>query len=901
MKRILTTIAVAILTLCTLSAFIVTDDPFEDILKKLEDFTKKFPQEKVHLHLDKPYYAAGDDIWFKAYVIDAKTSIPSTTSDILYVELINDQDSLTKQLKLPMKSGITWGDFKLSDTVKEGNYRIRAYTQYMRNAGTSFFFDKTIKIGNSWGNTIFTNTKSVFNNDGKTDKLTSNVQFSTKDGKPYTNREVSYRVTIDDQNVSKGKGTTDQNGEITIIANNSKLSNFNSGEIVAKITIADEIEVIKRIPIKVNSGAVDIQFFPEGGGITEGLPCKIAFKAVGSSGIGEQISGKIIDNEGTELLQFSSTHLGMGTLFLNPLPNKSYTAIITLANGTEKSVALPKAEKSGYQLSINNLDTSTINVKIMLTADLLNKGDLKLVAHHNGLVYFANKIATTKQIIALTLPKNEFDSGIVQFTLFNANNTPVSERIVFVNNLNDKIAVELMGLKSLYNKRAIVELSINSTNKSKPIQGSFSVAITNTAAVAPDLDNESNILTTLLLTSDLKGYVEKPNHYFLNSDIKTRTALDNLMLTQGWRKINWKQITDNEKPLIVFQPEKTMKISGKITKGGKPVPGGKVTLFSTSRGYFAIDTLSDANGNFNFDQISYTDSVKFVVQARTNKDNKNVTIDLDIIPGQVITANKNTGDIEVNVNETLLSYLKQSDRYFDEQMRQGFLNKTILLKEVKIIEKKNLTPNSQNLNGAGRADQIFTAKDLENAFSLSQYLQGRVAGVNIISGQAISTRSIGFNGPNAMTINLDGMNMGGDFALDDINVNDIESVEVLRTIGNTAIYGSNGTNGVILITTKRGAGTENNYVRYSPGIITFAPKGYEQNREFYSPKYDNLSDQKPDLRTTVYWNPHLVSNTKGSANFTFFNTDEPGTYRIVIEGIDADGNLARNVKTYEVK
>ncbi|RZL50927.1 MAG: TonB-dependent receptor, partial [Pedobacter sp.] len=136
------------------SAFIIEDDPFTQLLKKLEEFSKKYPQEKIHLHLDKPYYAIGDDIWFNAYVVNTKTGEPTHISNVIYVELINEKDSIAKLLKLPMKGGIAWGDFKLADSLSDGNYRIRAYTQWMRNAGPEFFFDKTIKIGSSWANQL---------------------------------------------------------------------------------------------------------------------------------------------------------------------------------------------------------------------------------------------------------------------------------------------------------------------------------------------------------------------------------------------------------------------------------------------------------------------------------------------------------------------------------------------------------------------------------------------------------------------------------------------------------------------------------------------------------------------------------------------------------------------------
>ncbi|RZK55378.1 MAG: TonB-dependent receptor, partial [Pedobacter sp.] len=173
----------------------------------------------------------------------------------------------------------------------------------------------------------------------------------------------------------------------------------------------------------------------------------------------------------------------------------------------------------------------------------------------------------------------------------------------------------------------------------------------------------------------------------------------------------------------------------------------------------------------------------------------------------------------------------------------------------------------------------------------------RIAGVTVTNGQAFSMRA---GGRSPMAIVLDGMNMGNEFSMDDIPVTDIESVEVLKPGANTAIYGSSGGSGVLVITTKRGAGTESNYSRYSPGIVTYSPKGYYLMREFYSPKYTATPDPKPDFRSTVYWNPHLVTDPTGKANLNYFNTDQVGTYRIVIEGIDAEGNLARKVVTYKV-
>jgi hypothetical protein len=118
-------------------------------IQALNSYAATKPIEKVHLQMDKPYYAAGDDIWFKAYVTTGSKHRLSAISGVLNVEFINNNGFVEQYIKLPMVNGLTWGDFKLPDTLSEGRYRIRAYTRFMRNADTEYFFDKTITIGNA--------------------------------------------------------------------------------------------------------------------------------------------------------------------------------------------------------------------------------------------------------------------------------------------------------------------------------------------------------------------------------------------------------------------------------------------------------------------------------------------------------------------------------------------------------------------------------------------------------------------------------------------------------------------------------------------------------------------------------------------------------------------------------
>lgn len=899
------------LSLISLSAFSVDDDPLTALLKKLDEFTKKFPQEKVYLHLDKPYYGIGDDIWFKAYVVDSKTTAPTLMSNILYVELIGEDNLIKKKLQLSMQNGITWGDFRLTDTLSEGNYRIRAYTQLMRSAGPLFFFDKTILVGNNWANKVFANTQFSLIKLSTGNRIKANILVTDTLQKAMANREVIYEIQNGEKNTLKGKGKTNEGGHLSL-----DFPDFNDQQGMRKIKLTITIDrgknVIKHIPIKFSSVAIDLQFFPEGGRMVDGITSKIAFKAINAQGLGQNIQGSIVDSDGVEITKFESSYLGMGSFLLNPMSNKTYRAIFKLSDGTEQQIALPKAEKSGYVLMAYDLDSATIGVKISISPELLNQGSLTFVSHHNGKPYTVATIPTTEKASLITLQRNELPSGILQIALFSPSSHPICERLVFINNPNDLIKFQLQNLKPTYVKRQEVNLSFLTTSE-KAIWADFSVAVTNSNVVAPDLDNETNILTSLLLTSDLTGYVEKPNHYFLKNDAQTKAELDNLLLTQGWRKINWAMVKEPKTPEINFEAEKNLQIKGSLLADSKPMVKSKITLLSKSNGLITVDTLSNENGQFLFKELSFPDPTKFVLQVKLKKE-KNVKILIDSIPQQAVTAANNFGDFEVNVNEKLRPYLQGNIRYLDELTKKGQLNRTIQLKEVNIVgQAQNAAKNSANLNGPGNADYVLDATNLTSATPLDVFLQGKVAGITLYNGFAYNRRKTGNLGSSyrdkkgkdkipqdTMSLVIDGIFMDKEFNIREVNTDDIESVEVLLSTSKLAVYGGRSVNGIILITTKRGKPATN--IRTdAPGVITYFPKGYNVPREFYSPKYEANVVKEPDLRNTIFWRPNLIVDEKGNGKFSYFNSDQEGVYRIVIEGIDAFGNLARKVYTYEVK
>ncbi|MCR8558422.1 TonB-dependent receptor plug domain-containing protein [Mucilaginibacter sp. BJC16-A38] len=787
------------------------DTLINSITAKLNSYSETLSAEKAYLQFDKPYYAIGDTMYFKAYITIGSEHKLSALSGILYVDLLDPDNKITRSIKLEMAAGTAVGDFALPDTLDNGNYHVRAYTNWMRNNGSESFFDQVFTIGSA----------------------------RPKD--------------------PAGKSESAKTKQVT-----------------------------KSAGLKI-----DVQFFPEGGKLVAGNYSKIAFKAIAPTGKGTDIKGTVTDDSGTEICTFASSHLGMGAFNIVPEAGKTYKANITYADGTTNVINLPLALSSGYTIAANNTNPDTLRLRITAGAESPKEG-LSLIAQSGGKVYYAVKSGEFSKFFTAVIPKGRFPSGIVQFTLFAQNGEPLNERLVFINNNKDQLKLEL-SKKETYAPRQKVKVELTATGKNKSsTMGSFSVAVTDETTVPVDADNENTILSNLLLTSELKGTVEKPNYYFANINEQTQADLDLLMLTQGYRQFEWKQVLNNQPPALAYQPEKSMEITGKVTKWGKPAVGTKVKLFSNQGGFFMLDTLSDSNGRFAFKDLVFADSTKFVVQSRVPKGQDAVELSIDTTKLPQVIADKRKNDFMAAPVEDMSAYFINQKQFYDEQQKYGINKHQVLLKEVKITASKaSEIPHSQNLNGPGNADFVFDAKAIAsfNCSNLIDCLSGRIPGMLFTHGQP----------PKGMAIIIDGNYMEPD-DFTNLNPDDIEGIEVIKRIHYAAIYGSRMAGGGFIVTTKRGTKNKE-YYRYAPGVVTYHPKGFYKAREFYSPQYDNpKTNQKiSDYRSTVYWKPNVITDKDGKASFEYFNADAKGTYRMVIEGIDTDGYIGRKVVEYKVE
>jgi hypothetical protein len=792
-----------LLPLCV-SAQVKTDSSVSaGIINKFKNYEAAHQTEKVYLHFDRPYYAAGDTIFYKAYVTLGDLHRLSNLSGVLHTELI---DNITGKIilseKLPILSGVAWGDFALPDSLHNNNYRVRAYTRLMLN-GSPDFFEQSIPV------VAVTKPKSPIN---------SNSNPMASGLKP------------------------------------------------------------------------DIQFFPEGGNLVDGINAKIAFKAIAPDGLGIPVSGQVVDNNNNVIASFKDQHLGMGDFNFTPVRGKTYFAKVKFAGGDETIVGLPKAEDSGIALSVDNRYPAIV-------AQVRIASDKNYFAGHKGQGYILSlysngqltniTCALDSEVMLVNLYKWKMRSGITRLTLFSPSGEPMAERLMFVRG-NDMLKLNVSSEKPVYAAREKVSFKlVTNDGKDHPVAGNFSVAVINENKAPVDTDSENTILNTLLLNTELKGNIEHPNYYF-RADSQACSDLDVLLLTQGYRGFAWKSVLTDTGGTEQYQPELSLAISGTVkTPGGKVSPLNDVNLASMVP-YLAMDTTADKDGKFTFNGINVIDTAKILLRAKGNRV-------IDIAPNKYPQVTK-TPAVDTAKQKVAPAIVTEMTKQYQQR---GNMRKGIVLKQVNIHAPKGLHPfdpkllHSDNLNGPGEADKVLLADDYPWATSVGDLL-----------GTIHFPPSFGLSNK-PMVVILNGsmvpVNDPHIKPLDMVAISDIYSIEILSSPQYLTAYGSNASGGAIVITTRNG--TERSNVNMQPGLTTYKFTGYYKARSFYSPKYDvkTPANSIPDTRTTVYWNPVLITDKDGNASFDFYNTDLPGNYRVVVEGIDGDGNLGRQVYNYMVK
>jgi len=657
-----------------------------------------------------------------------------------------------------------------------------------------------------------------------------------------------------------------------------------------------------------NRNDFDVTFFPEGGNLVEGIWNKVAFKALNRNGYPETVTGEIVDESGAEITSVQTFHAGMGVFVCSPEQGKRYYLKCRNGNGLEKQFILPLPASRAYTLTASQ-QNKRILIGLRKSTDTPSI-PCYLLAHCRGTVLYFD--LWNQKNDAVVFSEEELPSGIIQFVLFDEQMNPLSERLIFNKNFaNDVSTVEFQTDKTSYEKHEKVIATLSEVPSLSPsLSGragvglsSFSIAITDDTDIT--VDSTTTILSSLLLSSELKGYIENPAWY-LQDNIQSVTALDYLMMTHGWRRYNIPEVVKGnpETPKIPFQTNQ--QLSGKV-RGmfSRPVSDSEV-LIVTEAGEYGL-TTTDEKGSFMFQDFEYPDSSAFMIQALSRRGNNNVELVVDeesfptLIHVPFVEADDYPSMNETDNNSSLrtdafIEKAEQRSRY-DEEMRVIHLSEIVVTApriEQKVERRLEFWVNAS-------ADYTIRRDLIEKIFyiNVAQYLN-YVPGVKVIPNLGEINSYFIQLCPlcGAPLILIDG------FPIDDIrdiSPDIVESIDVLKYASATG-FGMRGANGIVSITTRRG-GEENEIEKFNQTIYT--PLGYQKPVEFYSPKYETLESKHltiPDLRTTIFWKPDLViPEDEEETSFEFYTSDYSTTYSVVIEGLTTDGRIVRQVEKMHVK
>ena len=670
----------------------------------------------------------------------------------------------------------------------------------------------------------------------------------------------------------------------------------------------DKELTINSSPVNQNKKPVifrtNVAVFPEGGFLVQGLTNRVAFKATNQFGTPVLIKGFLVNDKNKIIDTLKVKHDGMGIFSITSKPEEKYILNWTDENGRTGTTPIEITKTQGAALSVTTTNDKAL-VQVERTANIAeNFKQLNLLVHMNQKLYYKAILKSPdKTVQQAAIPIDEMPTGILQFSLFTSDWIPIAERIIFVNNRQHEFSAKLTTPLVNLEKRGknVFEISVSDTSFAN-----MSISVTDAAITPPETNS---IYSDLVLSSDIKGKIYNPA-YYLTSDADSVTAnLDLVMLTNGWRRFDWDKIKSGILPTLTYPKETDfLKLTGKVF-------GMKSVSIATPLLLNVIITGKDSSKNFVFVPVqkdgSFEDkSVFFYDTARVFygfNGNSKLT---DII--QVQFENGLLRQIPKKItfpynpinswSDSLAR--KKMNYYFDQQAQLKKRMAAATLQEV-IVTAKVKAYNSMKVMEQKYASGLFSGGDgysfdltddpfARSATDILSYLQGKVAGLQISGSGTQATLNWRGATPDLF---VNEMKSAIDM-VQTVSVADIAFVKVFRP----PFFGSmgGGSGGAIAIYTKKGTDGRKASSN-SKGLENTVLGGYSRFREFYNPSYEKPADNfEADIRTTLYWNPYVLTNKKSARiKIEFYNNDISKKLLVVLEGVNGDGKMTRVVKLLE--
>jgi len=791
MRNIKQTVKITMLT-AAISLFLLNSNAqvIQEVQNSFNLYKQSALQEKIFVHTDKNIYLPGEILWFKVYCVDGNDHKPLNLSKVVYVDILDNNQNAVIQTKVSMKNGIGDGSVYIPVTVTNGNYKFRAYTNWMKNFSPDYYFEKIISFVNP-----------------------------LRSPDPITETTANYNV----------------------------------------------------------------QFFPEGGNLVAGINSKLAFKATDQNGEGVTVKGVVINQHNDTSAKFQSLKFGMGNFSFTPVAGNTYKAIIYIGDNKPFTKELPQINDRGYVMKVSDNGGGQLDVTVTSASNISEP--IYLFAHTRQEIKVAESGITNNGTAHFTIEKNTLGEGISHITVFNNAKQPVCERLFFKQPAK-KLLIDASTDQQQYDLRKKVNVDVSAKDgEGKALNAVLSMAIyrVDSLQTVDPLD----IVNYLWLSSELKGFIETPGYYFKNEDAETSAALDNLMLTQGWRRFQWNQVLENKTPGFNFLPEYNGHIiTAKIvnTENGAPakeivtylgIPGKRVQLYTA---------VSDSTGHLLYPTKDFFGPNEIIVQTNALKDS---TYRIDV-----------ASPFSEQYSKTAIPKF-----YFDPGMAKSLQEHSLGIQVLNIYSgskiKRFYDPLVDSSAFYGKPFKTYKLDDFTRFTTMEEDLREYVSEDNIVNQRGsfhikvLNDRGFLDGDPLVLVDGIPVFNINKIFTIDPLKVRKLEVVPFRY------FYGPSISEGVFSFTTYKG---DLGGVELDPRTVVVDYEGLQLHREFYSPVYDSetqISARVPDFRNLLYWSPSVIANGKGAVSF--YTSDQRGKYLGVIQGITDKGAAGSQYFTFSVK
>ena len=751
-------------------------------------------QEKMFVHTDKDLYLAGEICWFKLYVVEAGSHRPLDMSKVAYLEWLDKDNKPVLQTKTGLSAGHGDGSIYLPLSLHSGSYRLRAYTNWMKNFGPDWFFEKNITV--------------------------INVRRTSEAAPP--DSSANYRVA----------------------------------------------------------------FFPEGGNLVENLTSRVAFRITDRFGKGLDCAGVVTRDDQDTIVLCKPYKFGIGSFSLKPETGHHYRAIFRLADGTAIQSLLPAAYKDGMVMTVSDRDSSHYRVDIQSSTDaspvylaVINRGSLRQVQ--------TGTLAGAKA--GFLVDKKVLGEGIAQLTLFNSGRQPMCERLVFQSPART-LQLSLQADAASYGMRKKIDLVVGAKgDDGQPLRADCSVSVFRVDSLPSGETDHIN--PWLWLSSDLKGTIESPGYYFDHPE--DRQAMDNLLITHGWRRYRWEDLLHPAPLSFTYPPEyRGAIISGKIvdnhtgTAAKTPlqaylsVPGNR-TQFTT--------VLCDEEGRVHFELKDFYGGQEIIVQTNPLKDS-NYRVEITSPFAETYTNDP---------LPPLVLPLADSGVLTDDGVAMQVLNRYIgeRLKQARLPDIADTSLFYDRPDFSYLLDNYVRFTTMEEVMReyVTLMLVKRKEGHYHLPLFDVTYNRFFEEDP---LILLDGVPI---FNIDSLVALDPLKIRRLHTVNRRIFMGPVNFDGIMNWTTYKG--DLGGYI-LDPHATVVDYEGLQLRREFYSPSYatdGETASHLPDFRTVLYWSPAVPMSSTGKGTLSFYSSDVPGKYVVIAEGITRDGTAGSGMTSFDVK